>query len=483
MMLKDLDVTPALTKFAESGTRFEQAHVMHTQCSPSRCTMMTGRYMHVLGHRTQTHLIRAYEMNYFRLLKESGYHVLWLGKNDALSEIAFNLSVTSWEHDYGYDSGTNRYDFNTSGYYSMLFSGSNVSATETGDYAAVEKAIKFLKSPPEEPFVIFLPTRGAHPPYGVPREFQNKFTLDEVKAKVQLRPRNVPGKPRYHSRKIGIPFYRNLTGLEEDTFYEIQRQYLSMLSFTDWTFGKLLDGLKESGLEDRTAVFFSSDHGDFGGDYGLVEKYPGAADDILTRVPLVARIPGGKKNHTVRAPVQIADIMETMVTLAKINTSFVRFAKSLAPEIMDGQEGDLSRYVYSEGGFYYRSELFPGGSDHVPNDPRGLYWPRAQEEMSNNGTGSPRWVMIRNLTSKLVFRPHGISELYNLTNDPRELSNVYDVPKYQALQHDLMWRIAEWQIRTGDVPTLRVDPRGLPTDPYPITQKSCETLLQPDPKN
>jgi arylsulfatase A-like enzyme len=44
--------------------------------------MMSGRYMHQLGHRTQTHLIRDYEPNFFRVLKEAGYHVEFLGKND-----------------------------------------------------------------------------------------------------------------------------------------------------------------------------------------------------------------------------------------------------------------------------------------------------------------------------------------------------------------------------------------------------------------
>ena len=57
-------LTPHFDAFAETGTLFEQAHVAHTQCSPSRATMMTGRYMHVLGHRTQIHLVRAYEENY-----------------------------------------------------------------------------------------------------------------------------------------------------------------------------------------------------------------------------------------------------------------------------------------------------------------------------------------------------------------------------------------------------------------------------------
>jgi len=34
-----------------------------------------------------------------------------------------------------------------------------------------------------------------------------------------------------------------------------------------------------------------------------------------------------------------------------------------------------------------------------------MYWPCAQEEMSDGGNGSPKWVMRRNLTHKLVFRP------------------------------------------------------------------------------
>jgi len=52
-----------------------------------------------------------------------------------------------------------------------------------------------------------------------------------------------------------------------------------------------LDALPE--LKANTAVFYSSDHGDFSGDYNMIEKWPGGADDILTRVPLYARIPGG----------------------------------------------------------------------------------------------------------------------------------------------------------------------------------------------
>lgn len=254
-----------------------------------------------------------------------------------------------------------------------------------------------------------------------------------------------------------------------------------MIAYTDWIFGALMDALKHSGLEDNTAVFFSSDHGDFAGDYHMVEKWPGGADDVLTRVPLAARIPNGLKNRVVRGPVQTFDIMETFLELAGINTEFVRFGKSLINHMTNPEYDELNRIVYSEGGFHYHSELFPGGSDHVKDDPHGMYWPRAQEEMSMNGTGSPRWVMLRNLTHKLVYRPTEVSELYDLVPDPKELNNVYNDKKYLECRNELEQQLISWLILTGDVPPLRSDSRGTPKYPVPITEETCMELLQPDP--
>lgn len=79
--------TPNVERLAATGTLFEQAHVQHTQCSPSRSAIITGRYMHVLGHRTQTHLVQAAEQNLFSLLKAHNYTTLMLGKNDMLAAV------------------------------------------------------------------------------------------------------------------------------------------------------------------------------------------------------------------------------------------------------------------------------------------------------------------------------------------------------------------------------------------------------------
>ena len=465
-----LDTTPHLNKFASGGVLFEQAHVMHTQCSPSRCTMLTGRFMHVGGHRTQTHLIQDYEANYFRALKENGYHVEMIGKNDVFSGNALNLSVSHWDAKIGYASGPNAFDFPQPGYFSFLSSGSNISGADesNGDYAAVRQAISFLQSKPPEPFVLFLPTRGAHPPYGAPREWHSKFTPEQVKAAgITLRPRGISGMPTYMSAKAGIPHYRNLEPLDDDFFYRVQAVYLGMVAYTDWLFGELLSGLAAADggrLERKTAVIFSSDHGDFSGDYGLVEKWPGSMSDVLTRVPLVVRLPGGVAGGVARAPVQTADVLETMLDVAGINASWERFGVSLRAQLEQGAQGDMGRDVFGEGGFYFRNEQQEEAGECLADCPRGLYCPRGQEEAQPNG--SPRASMIRNLTAKLVYRPTGVSELYDLVVDPRETANLYTSSAHATLRAELLVRLLDHHVLTSDVTPTHTDRRGLPKFPY-----------------
>ena len=92
--------TPArlpIWMLAKTGVRFEQAHVQHTQCTPSRVAMLTGRYMHVLGHRTNPP-DPAYEFNYSARSRRADI-TQYYGKNDAFSADAMNLSVSEWSPD------------------------------------------------------------------------------------------------------------------------------------------------------------------------------------------------------------------------------------------------------------------------------------------------------------------------------------------------------------------------------------------------
>merc|ERR1719456_497557 len=99
-----------------------------------------------------------------------------------------NLSVSQWKGTIGYSSGPSTFKEGEAGYWSMLSEGGSQAANDTksGDYEAVVEGIDFLTNSPPEPFLLFLPTRGAHPPYGAPADFKNKISLADVKKHVSL---------------------------------------------------------------------------------------------------------------------------------------------------------------------------------------------------------------------------------------------------------------------------------------------------------
>src|SRR5690554_5848771 len=84
--------TPNIDRLAAQGTRFDQCHVQHTVCTPSRCSFATGWYPHVRGHRSLWHMLRPDEPNLYKYLKQAGYDVRWWGKNDTLAQESFASS-------------------------------------------------------------------------------------------------------------------------------------------------------------------------------------------------------------------------------------------------------------------------------------------------------------------------------------------------------------------------------------------------------
>ena len=270
--------TPNVDRLAAQGTTFEQAHAQHTQCSPSRCALLTGRYMHTLGHRTQTHLIQPYEANLFATLKAANYTTMLLGKNDMFAPGSFAPSLTFWENDGGCSQGGNPYAFGTPGYFS--FAGKPGAARgnnsgSNGDLKAVELSARWLRSDPPEPFLLMLSGIGAHPPYAAPLDFHGMYSGAQV-ASLTPRRASPPGanKPAFLDPSGGIPGYRNLTGLNGSFFDDIAAVYLGRVSYMDYVLGVLLDGIDASPavIANNTVVVMTSDHGDYAGDWRCVEK-------------------------------------------------------------------------------------------------------------------------------------------------------------------------------------------------------------------
>lgn len=396
----------------------------------------------------------------FRHLVDAGYEVAWFGKNDAFGCETFRDSVTY--HDsyrrWLSEGARNAFAPGEPGYYSFLYEEIPGTLDDMPDAACVEAGVRFLRCPHEQPFCLFLPLVLPHCPYAMPAPYHEMYDPEDLP---QLRPAELPGKPSYHRLMREA---RRLDETPEWVFRKLNAVYCGMITGLDALLGRVLDVLDEAGLAENTTVLVFADHGDWAGDYGLVEKWSNALDDCLMHVPFIIRTPGGQAGHVVQEQVEIFDQMATILELAGVEARHDHFARSLVPQL-HGEAGDPERAVFGEGGFdLFEPQCFEADptAGEWSGNPEGIYYPKCLLNHTYP-LSVCRSVMIRTLTHKLARRPaSGEHELYDLQADPQELHNVHDEPGYADVRRELGTRLLDWYIRTADVTPPEKDSRGMP---------------------
>ena len=448
--------TPNFDALARSGTRFAECHVQNPVCAQSRCSLLTGWPTSVRGHRSLYYLLQPTEPNLFRDLKEGAYDVFWFGKNDALAQATFPGSVTRWgdiDHraEYAALGKVGAGDRLASA--AMLFPGGG-DRRETGDYRLLQMAFEVLeRREADRPFCLFLPLISPHPPYRAPQGFDGMY--DPAK----LPPLVPPGLPKKPSYFAGLRDVYGLAKVSDAELRRVRATYYAQVSFADWLLGEFLAALERTGRARDTAIFVASDHGDYAGDYGLIEKWPSGLESCLTHVPLIARMPGGAPGHEVGEMVELFDVMATMLELAGVKASHTHFARSLVPQLR-GAPGDPKRAAFSEGGYnIYEPQAF---EPFIP----GLYGPKTRLEQERPATVQ-RAVSVKTPSHSLVLRTHDLSELYDRRSDPMETRNLFDSSAHADVREALKERLLTWYEETTGVPDTRRDPRDLPRFPAP----------------
>jgi arylsulfatase A-like enzyme len=450
--------TPNFDRLAAMGVRYDQCHVQHSVCTPSRCSFMTGWYPHVRGHRTLWHPLGKDEPNTLKYLKQGGYDVHWIGKNDLLAEDAFHDSVTA-VHEWKWPGewSTNPFEFGKPGYFSFLMT---AMPGETMDESCYHRAIKLVrdKQDAKKPWMIYLPTLYPHCPFTCPEPWYSMYDPEEMP---DFRPSELENKPTFYHL---IRQYRQLDEMDPAVFKKIAAVYLGMISYQDHLLGQLLDTLEETGQMDDTAIFMFSDHGEWAGDYGLVEKWQSGLDDCLTRVPMIVKTPGNCAGHVVEAPIECFDIVPTTLELAGIPLKHTQFGQSMMAT-QCGSAGNSERAVFAEGGYdpheTHCYEGMPGGYQDIGDNSQNIYYPKGLQQQEQP-LSSSRCTMIRTATHKLVRRPLDVSELYDLVKDPGETQNVYGTTDYAGVQADLEMRMLDWYIHTSDVVPFKRQNRNFP---------------------
>ncbi|MDE2722396.1 MAG: sulfatase-like hydrolase/transferase [Gemmatimonadetes bacterium] len=451
--------TPNYDRLAAEGVRFDQCHVQNAQCTPSRVSMMTGLYPHCAGHRSMWHLIRPHEPHLFKYLHEAGYDIHWFGKNDMLAPGSLSCIKEYYEHKD--DKRKNRWKSGDKEFYSFDYLPLDCEREEVADYVKVKSGIDFLRNRNDDdnPFFLFLPLLQPHPSYTTHPDFYDMYDPKDIP---DLRPPDLDKKPDFYTL---IRKYRRLDELSDAFFRKLNAAYLGMISFTDWLLGELMAVMEEKGLFENTVLIVSSDHGDWAGDYGLVEKWPSDYSDTLTHVPLLVKAPGNKAGHVVEGPVEMFDLMPSVLELAGLSTTHTHFARSFVPQL-HGEAEDKNRLVFAEGGYETQEpHVFEGRWNLWNKNPEqdSIYLPKGklQQEIPESVC---RTTMIRSLNHKLIRRTAGQDELYDLENDPRELENLIDDSGMQETKSDLERAMLDWFMKTSDTVPVGGDPRGFPLE-------------------
>lgn len=464
--------TPNLDNLvATEAVSFRNTFCQNPVCTPSRCSFMSGWYPHVRGHRTMYHMMRPDEPVLLRTLKESGYFVWWGGKNDLVPaqdgfdsycdvkydpvagarQVKPMFSMDEQERWRGRPEGDSYYSF----YVGQL------PADEDGryydrDWANVDGAVAQIRAWGDgnhstgdgdpQPLCIYLPLTYPHPPYGVEEPWFSAVQPADIPERIGSPP---PG-TNEPSILTGIRERQRLQSWDEDRWQRLRATYYGMCARVDHQLGMVVDALRDAGLYDDTAIFFFSDHGDFTGDHGLVEKTQNTFQDCLTRVPLIIKPPACTPIQPGVRDVltELIDVPATIEDITGVQPRHTHFGRSLLP-IIAGKSDVHRDAAFCEGGRLRDEREAMELESTSQGNPSGLYWPRISLQVGD-GPEHTKAAMCRTLDYKYVHRLYESDELYDLHADPGEQHNLIDSPDHQGIVRRMSHRLLMWYQETAD---------------------------------
>ncbi len=289
------------------------------------------------------------------------------------------------------------------------------------DAVTTENALAFLAECPADgrPFALFLSYNDPHDIYDFdPDDFVHP---DDAALPPSWQGQAFEQVPSVQAQFMTEDQGTRLHGRDRETWEAYHAFYREKVRIYDAHVGRVLDALANAGMDERTVVVATSDHGDMDAHHRLIFKGPFMYDEMI-RIPLIIRVPealGGRRGRCIGdRDVVNTDLAPTLVELAGGEPP-IGDGISLAPLLMG--TGSVLRRDYVVAQYH----------------------------------GKQRWVnpirTIRTAAYKYNrYLLHG-EELYDLRNDPHELVNLADDPGYQAVKRALRSELDGW-MRAHDDP-------------------------------
>jgi alpha-N-arabinofuranosidase len=401
--------TPNLDELVRRGTAFTRAYIMGSMvdavCVPSRAMLMTGRTLFRATETPTSGIIPAGLEMWPERLRKNGYRTFGIGKwhNDTASyNRAFAQGGPIFFGGMAEASGVRVFDYDPSGEYpahrQRLLRGS-----PTEHFA--NAAIDVLNESSAEPFVLYVSFNVPHdpriPPPSAPRYDSSVIPLP---------PNFLPRHP-FDNGELFVRDERLLpTPRTPEAVQHELAEYYALITHMDAQIGRILRALSKAGKDDNTIIVFAADNGLALGSHGLLGKQNLYEHSV--RVPLVLAGPGIPKGRTVDALCYLLDLAPTLCELAGGEAPATSEGKSLVP-VLKGQAAEVRESIFCA----YRD---------VQRSVRDRQW-------------------------KLIWYPKvGISQLFDLGNDPQETRDLADDPAHRTTIANLRELMHSWQQQLDD---------------------------------
>lgn len=454
--------TPNLDRLVKEGTTFSRAYCPNPTCTPTRASIITGQYPSQHGAWTLGTKLPESVQTIGDILLDNNYRTSLIGKahfqplrgNEEFPSIeAYPLSndLDFWrEFDqefYGFEhvelARNHTVEFLVGQHYAIWMEENGLDNWR--DYfqppvGNLDSDQKRTWPIPEEyhydkwiadrtnamleeykrsgdNFFMWASFLDPHPPYFVPEPWDTMYDPDEITVSgmvagehdknpphFKLTQERSPDFSKYHEDGQGAHGLHS-HHIDRDELKKDVATYYGMISLMDKYIGKILDKLEELDLAEDTIVIFTTDHGHFIGQHGLIAKGPFHYEDMI-RVPLIVRypdmIPSGR----------ISEAMQSLVDLAPTMLSFLNLP---IPRTMTGVD---------------QSDVWRSKKD------------RARDHIVCENHHQPTTVHLKTYVDKrykiTVYYNQEYGELFDLKEDPNEVNNLWDDPEYEDLKSELL---------------------------------------------
>ena len=454
--------TPNLDRLCDQGICFDRAYTVNPTCTPTRASIITGKYPSQHGAWTLGTKLMEKEQTIGDAFINAGYRTALIGKAhfQPLRETDTHSSIEAYPtlQDLAF---WGKFSGPFYGFGHIELARNHTNEAHVGQHYALwleekgchnwreyflpptgtmersestvwnipekyhyntwiaERTNAFINqcSDNHENFFLWASFPDPHPAYLVPEPYASMYNPESLTLRLDTE-KNEYGSAFHkisQEKSYDISEYKKsgyfLHGVhshlyDEQTMRKQAAVYYGMVTMMDKYIGKILNKLDELGLSEDTAVIFTSDHGHFFGQHGLTAKGPFMYEDLI-KVPFIVRCPGQKKTGIISNAMQsTVDLTETFLNICDI-------------PLPDGTAG------------INQKDVWLGLAENVRS------WASCEH---HHEYGSIHLRTYINKSYKITLYDHiDYGELFDLEKDPNEYNNCWNNPDYSNIKIQLLY--------------------------------------------